>query len=162
MRGVLTFGVLLGFWLLLSGKGDLWHLGWGIGCSLVVTALGYDLLFRGPLRTKEKAGEALRFMGYIPWLLKEILLAALNVAYLAWHPRMADLIDPKVIRFRTRLKTDLSRVAFANSITLTPGTITLDIDGDFFYVHSLDPKSRAGLPGDMERRCGEIFGERLR
>lgn len=161
MRGVLTFFLMLAFWLILSGKVDPWHLGWGIACSLVVSALGHDLLFRGPLSLREKAWEALRFLAYIPWLLKEIALAALNVAILAWHPRMEELIDPRVIRFRTRLKKDLSKVTFANSITLTPGTITLEVDGDLFYVHSLDPKSRAGLPGEMEERCGRVFGEGL-
>ncbi len=159
MRFLLTFLILLGFWLILSGKFDLWHLCWGVGSAAVVSLLGSDLLFKGPLELREKAAEILGFLTYIPWLLKEIFFAALHVAYLAWHPRMGELIDPRVIRFRTKLKKDLSRVTFANSITLTPGTITLLIEGDHFYVHAIDRASAEGLPGEMERRAGRIFGE---
>ncbi|RLA83002.1 MAG: protein MnhE, partial [Deltaproteobacteria bacterium] len=119
MKFLLTFLILLGFWVVLSGKFDVWHLCWGVGSAAVVSLLGSDLLFKGPLGIGERIGEVLRFLAYIPWLLKEIFLAGLHVAYLAWHPRMRELIDPRVIRFRTRLKKDLSRVTFANSITLT-------------------------------------------
>jgi len=73
---------------------------------------------------------------------------------------MTDLIDPRIIKFKSKLQGDLSRVTFANSITLTPGTITVYVtmDGDF-SVHAIDKKSREGLPGEMERRIAMAFGE---
>lgn len=74
---------------------------------------------------------------------------------------MMELIDPRIIRFRSKLKGDLSRVTFANSITLTPGTITVyvSLDGDF-RVHAIDEKSRVGLPGEMEERIAKAFREK--
>ena len=73
---------------------------------------------------------------------------------------MMDLIDPRIIKFKSKLQSDLARVTFANSITLTPGTITVYVtmDGDF-SVHAIDKKSREGLPGEMEARIAKAFGE---
>jgi multicomponent Na+:H+ antiporter subunit E len=73
---------------------------------------------------------------------------------------MMDLIDPQIIRFQSKLKKDLSLVAFANSITLTPGTITVSVavDGDF-KVHAIDTVSAEALPGEMEERVAKAFGE---
>lgn len=160
MRFLVTSLLLFGFWLLLSGKLDLWHLSWGIGSVIVVSLLSNTLLFKAPLRVEEKAREVGNFLIYLWWLLKEIWKANLHVAYLAFHPRMKDLIDPRVIRFKTRLKKELALVCFANSITLTPGTITLLIKEGHFYVHAIDKPSREGLPGEMEIRVGKVFGER--
>ena len=102
----------------------------------------------------------IRFIRYIPWLLYQIFLANLHVMVLTFHPKMMDLIDPKIIKFRSKLRSDLSLVTFANSITLTPGTITVyvSIDGGF-SVHAIDKKSSEGLPGEMEARIAKAFGE---
>ena len=80
--------------------------------------------------------------------------------YLVFHPRMMELIDPRIIKFRSKLGSDLALVTFANSITLTPGTITVDvsIDGDF-KVHAIDKASGDPLPGEMEARVSKAFGE---
>ncbi|NIR13448.1 MAG: protein MnhE, partial [Desulfobacterales bacterium] len=67
-----------------------------------------------------------------PWHIYQIFLAGSYVAYLALHPRMSVLIDPHIIRFKTRLKKDLSLMTFGNSITLTPGTITVLIKEGYF------------------------------
>jgi len=73
---------------------------------------------------------------------------------------MMELIDPRIIKFRSRLKSDLALVTFANSITLTPGTITvyISLDGDF-KVHAIDKASGEPLPGEMEARIARAFGE---
>ena len=73
---------------------------------------------------------------------------------------MMDLIDPRIIQFKSKLKSDISLVTFANSITLTPGTITVDVSvyGDF-RVHVIDKPSGKSLPGEMEIRVRKIFGE---
>jgi multicomponent Na+:H+ antiporter subunit E len=73
---------------------------------------------------------------------------------------MLDLIDPEIIRFKSKLNQDLSLVTFANSITLTPGTITVYVTMDgVFSVHAIDKKSSEGLPGEMEERIARAFGE---
>ena len=87
-------------------------------------------------------------------------MANLHVLYLTFHPRMHDLINPKIIIFKSKLYSDISLVTFANSITLTPGTITVYVSGDGeFHVHAIDEQSAQGLPGEMEARVAKVFGE---
>jgi multicomponent Na+:H+ antiporter subunit E len=91
--------------------------------------------------------------------LKEIVLSTLHVTWLALHPSMKEKIDPRMVNFKTRLKSDVARVTLANSITLTPGTITVRVEGDVFTVHALSDKVASGLPGEMEDRIARIFTE---
>ncbi len=159
LASLITFLILLCLWVLLSGRFDLFHLTLGVISCIIVTILSRDLLFPEP-KAKGLLSSWARFLRYIPWLLYQIFLSNLHILYLTFHPKMMDLIDPQIIRFQSRLKKDLSLVTFANSITLTPGTITVyvSIDGDF-SVHAIDKKSREGLPGEMEERVARAFGE---
>jgi len=158
MKRVLSFLILFGFWLFLSGKTDLFHLSLGIFSALLVTALSSDLQF-GRQIPKGLFRSTLRFIGYLPWLAREIMVATFHVAYLALHPRMKEKIDPQIVSFKTNLKRDISKVALGTSITLTPGTITVRITDDTFLVHALTEKAAQGLPGEMERRVAWIFEE---
>ncbi|MFH1757459.1 MAG: Na+/H+ antiporter subunit E [Pseudomonadota bacterium] len=98
----------------------------------------------------------MQFFLYLPWLFTEIFLANLHVAYLVLHPRMP--IRPQIIRFRTRLESDFALVTLANSIPLTPGTITLDIQDGSFFVHVLSQKGVEDLQrGRMEARVARVF-----
>jgi multicomponent Na+:H+ antiporter subunit E len=147
------------FWILFSGKFDFFHISLGIGSSLIVAALSKELFF--PSRIKPGFIVCwLRFAGYIPWLFYQIFLANLHVLYLVFHPRMKDLIDPKIINFNTKLTNDISRTTFANSITLTPGTITVNVSVlGKFAVHCIDEKSGRSLPGEMEKKVAKVFNE---
>jgi multicomponent Na+:H+ antiporter subunit E len=147
------------FWILFSGKFDFFHISLGIGSSLIVAALSKDLFF--PSRIKPGFIVCwLRFAGYIPWLFYQIFLANLHVLYLVFHPRMKELIDPKIINFNTKLTNDISRTTFANSITLTPGTITVNVSVlGKFAVHCIDEKSGRSLPGEMEKKVAKVFNE---
>ena len=80
--------------------------------------------------------------------------------YLVLHPRMTKLIDPGIIRFKSKLNDEMSLFIFANSITLTPGTITVHVtvNGDY-AVHAIDRKSGEPLPGEMEQRISKIMGK---
>lgn len=156
---LLTFIVMLVTWILLSGKFDLFHLSLGVISCLLVAYFSSDLLFQSvdfkTLRTQWPL-----FALYIPWLLLEVLKANIHVMKLVFHPRMMDLIDPRIIKFRSKLKGDIALVTLANSITLTPGTITVYVTeyGDF-EVHVIDKPSAESLPGDMENRIAKIFKE---
>lgn len=156
---LLTFFILLLVWILLSGRFDAFHLILGVFSSGLVAYFSGDLLFPSG-NLKGLPARCVHFMAYLPWLLYQIFLANLHVMYLAFHPRMMELIDPHIVRFRSKLKSDLSLVTFANSITLTPGTITVyvSMDGDF-RVHAIDRKSGEALPGEMEARIARAFGE---
>ena len=154
---IATFFMLFIFWVLLSGKFDLFHLAIGFICSIVVAQLTHDLLFAN-VRVGEIWVIVWRFIAYIPWLTYQIIQANIYVAYLALSPKMP--IDPQILRFRTKLESDISWVTLANSITLTPGTITMDIKNGEFFVHALDRKVADDLhAGDMEDRVAHIFME---
>jgi multicomponent Na+:H+ antiporter subunit E len=158
MHFIYTFIIMFGFWLLLSGKLDLFHLTLGVISSLIVAWMSSDLLFLDRTR-KGRLPEVWRFILYIPWVFKEILLSTLHVTWLALHPAMKKKIAPRIVTFKTKLKSDTARVILANSITLTPGTITVRIEEDVFTVHALSDKVARGLPGEMEERIARIFTE---
>ncbi len=158
-RFFLTFLIMFAFWLVFSGRFDMFHLSMGAVSCAIVSFLSRDLLFPTPFgRTLPLVW--LRFAGYIPWLLYQIFLANLHVMYLVFHPRMMDLIDPHIMEFNSRLTGDVSRTTFANSITLTPGTITVDASAvGKFSVHCINAKSGEPLPGEMEAKIAKIFEE---
>ena len=158
MKYLFTFLLLFLNWVIWSGMLDAFHLSLGVIACGIVTFLSADLLFRREDLSLDFFREAFRFIRYVPWLLYQIVLSNLHVASLVLHPRMP--IEPKIVRFKSKLKKEIARVTFANSITLTPGTITADIDGDTYVVHALSRKTADDLvSGDMERRVGRIFLE---
>jgi multicomponent Na+:H+ antiporter subunit E len=156
MRYIITFLILFANWTLWSGKFDAFHLSLGvISCSLV-TFMSHDMLFQRKEFNSGLGVEVVRFIKYLPWLLYQILLSNIHVAYLALSPKMP--IDPKIITFKTRLKKDISLAVFANSITLTPGTITADIADGEYHVHALSKKVAEDLlTGEMENKVAGIF-----
>lgn len=143
--------ILFVFWMLLSGMFDAFHLFLGILASAAVAWFSAHLLF--PTGTVTfKASSLLGMLLYLPWLLWQILIANLQVARIVLHPRMMELINPQIVRFQTRLKTPFARVTFGQSITLTPGTITINIDDQEFTVYALTDDTAESLPGEMENR----------
>jgi len=154
---VVTFLLLFAFWALLSGKFDTFHLSLGVICSFIVALIGHDLLFAN-LRVGDMRVIVKRFFAYLPWHLYQIVVANFQVAYLALSPKMP--ISPKIMRFKTKLESDISWVTLANSITLTPGTITIDIEEGEFVVHALSEKLADDLDtGEMEDRVAHVFME---
>jgi multicomponent Na+:H+ antiporter subunit E len=146
--------MLFAVWLVLSGHFDLLHLAFGLVCSALVTQCSSALLFtETPSRHLVAATwGAVRFL---PWLLYEIVVANVHLVYLVCRPQR---LRPQVVRFRTELRGDVARVFLGNAITLTPGTITLDIVGDEFIVHAVSDQSAASLQsGEMERRIGQAL-----
>lgn len=156
----LTFFFCISTWIVLSGKFDLFHLTLGIISSLIVAYQSADLVFISP-DLKGYLGNSLRFARYIPWLVYQVFIANLHVMYLVFHPRMMEVIDPRIIHFKSRLQKEISHLIFANSITLTPGTITVYVSGIYgdYTVHVIDAHSGESLPGEMEGRVGRVFGE---
>ena len=156
MRKLVVFLILFGVWLVFSGHFDALHLGLGLACSGLVAAFSTELLLPKPLPSGA-AVIAWRMLRYLPWLLWEIVLANLHVVYLVCRPGQ---LRPQVVRFKTGLKSDMAKVTLGNSITLTPGTVTLDIDGNDFTVHAVsDHAARSLHRGEMERRVGHTFLE---
>jgi multicomponent Na+:H+ antiporter subunit E len=131
MRYIYTFLIMFGFWILLSGKFDPFHLTLGVLSSALVAFLSSDILMHDT-KKNDRLEVAFRLISYIPWLIYQIVLSTIHVAFLALHPKMLDQIDPTIVTFKTKLKSSVARVALANSITLTPGTITIRVEEDVF------------------------------
>ncbi|MBN1687596.1 MAG: Na+/H+ antiporter subunit E [Candidatus Omnitrophica bacterium] len=150
--------VLFFFWVLLSGKLDASHLGIGLLCSLVIALVS----FPNPQETEKDfsprdiPGYFFRGCRYAFWLLTRIILAAIHVTKLILDPKMP--IHPEVIRHETILSNDNAKVIFANSITLTPGTITADFKGKDMAIHRLDKESSGDIDSrHMEHQIQRIF-----
>jgi len=159
VSSALTFLICFATWIVLSGRFDLFHIGLGvISCGIV--AFLSDTILISTRGHAQLPRQWLGFILYIPWLLYQVLIANLHVMYLVLHPRMMDLIDPKIIHFKSRLKKPMSLFIFANSITLTPGTITVYVSiAGKYTVHVIDKQSGTSLPGEMEERVARLMGE---
>ncbi len=147
--------ILFAVWLLLSGHYTPLLIGFGMGsCALVVyIAMRMDVADHEGVPI-DWAG---RFLLFLPWLLKEILVANVNVAKIILSPSLP--ISPIMVVFRSTQKTDLGRALYANSITLTPGTISTGVEGDRVEVHALTWKDVGGWEEDeMGRRASRVEG----
>jgi multicomponent Na+:H+ antiporter subunit E len=124
----------------------------GFAAVSVVLTLILSLRFKIVDREGSPYVRLLGFLGYVPWLTWEVLKANWVVIRACLR---ADLdISPALVKVRTTCKSDLAKVTFANSITLTPGTVTVEIQGDKMLVHGLYeantvPESFIG----MDARC---------
>jgi multicomponent Na+:H+ antiporter subunit E len=163
-RLALQFTILFAFWLALSGKLELKYLIFGLVSAAMVTFVTQDLLEpqEGQRKTPSsmtaflKAGW--RIFSYFVWLVCEIVQSNLQVAYIVLHPKLP--IEPGLLRFRTRLRSQVGHVILANSITLTPGTITVDLSDGTYLVHALVPGAAASLlEAKMQSKLEAIFGE---
>jgi multicomponent Na+:H+ antiporter subunit E len=158
MAKLATFLIMAIVWVILSGMLDPFHLTLGVICCGLVAHFSHGLLFWGGDATSWLRG-LVRWILYIPSLFWEIVLANIHVIRVVVHPRMLEIIDPQVIHFRTILTRPISKVTLAQSITLTPGTITIDIRDDEFLVHALDRTVAEGCPGAMEERIRKALEE---
>ena len=156
---ILSFVILFLLWIIFSGRFDGFHIIMGLIASAIVATFSGDLMFT----SQEPRGIFqlwFRLFAYIPWLIYQIFLANLQVMYLVFHPNMMELINPQIIEFDSELKSDYARTTFANSITLTPGTITVNVTVlGRFSVHCINDKSGQSLPGDMETKIVKVFRE---
>ncbi len=139
---------LFAFWVVLSGKFDAFHLGIGAASACCIAWGTHRLLYLpptiGPHGVHPVAAIPwIRLLLYIPWLLWQIILSSVQVAVLVIHPKMP--IQPHLIRFRKTLPHALAQFTLATSITMTPGTITLDVHNDEFVVHALTERSAKAL-----------------
>ncbi len=145
--------VLAGFWLLLSGYFVPLLLGLGAASVLLVVAitLRMDVVDHEdqPLYLTS------RFALYWAWLAGEIIKANIDVVRCIWSPIGA--ISPTRIRLTATQRTAVGKVTYANSITLTPGTVAMRLEGDQIEVHALTRAAAAGLQdGEMDRRVREL------
>ncbi|MBU1852517.1 MAG: Na+/H+ antiporter subunit E [Candidatus Omnitrophica bacterium] len=142
MKSKIVLFILANFiWILLNWIPDSQHLLIGLLVSLVVVCLTGDLfvkrvhLFNHPVRY-------LWFLYYIPVFIWECFKANIDVAYRVIHPDLP--IHPGIVKVKTALRSDTAITFLANSITLTPGTLSVDVDKEngFLYVHWIEVKNK--------------------
>ena len=135
---------ILGFstWLLLNWAPDWQHILTGVFIAWLVAYITGDLFIQRPNNLKHPKRYLYFFFYYLPIFLWECLKANIDVASRVLHPKLP--INPGIVKVKTSLKSDTALTFLANSITLTPGTLTVDIDRDkgVLYVHWIDVKGK--------------------
>jgi len=148
---LLTFGLSYGFYLLLGDPTDPFDLVTGaVTAGVVAGSLAAVVLETDPSATGVLA-RSLRATLFLPYLLYEIVKANLGVAYVILHPDLP--IDPRTVAYDPGTEGRFERAVLANAITLTPGTLTVDVDEEAFSVHALTERTRAGLEAGSLRRA---------
>ena len=147
---------LFGLWVLLSGKLDAFHLSVGfLGAALIAWLNTKSRHLNGPPLP------LVRLVLYLPWLFWEIVKSSLNITKIILDPKLP--INPRLIQYPTNLGNSAAVVLLGNSITLTPGTVTIEVSSNELVVHALDDGSSSGLESrTMERKIAEVFHSRGR
>lgn len=94
---------------------------------------------------------------YIPVLMFELVKANLDVARRVLNPKLP--IRPGVIKVKTAIQSDFGKLVLANSITLTPGTISLDADQEGIYVHCIDVENSDLVASNFEKVLGRVYND---
>jgi len=151
MRRIIYFVLAFITWLVLNWTLNVQFIIAGLIASAIVSILFHEMLpkehhiFVSPVRI-------FWFLVYVPVFIYYMLMANFDVVYRALHPAMP--IKPGIVKIKTNLKTDSGITALANSITLTPGTLTVDLTDDgYLYIHWINVKS-----ADIEEATKQIAG----
>ncbi len=143
--------LLFAFWVAVAGSLHWQHLLFGAGVILLVLHANRDLAFSEGEMAAFRPGNLPRLAAYLYFLVLDLVKANIQVAAIVLHPRLP--IGPHLVLFRTALRGEAPRTLLANSITITPGTLTVDLHDDILVVHALTPEAAASLPeAAMERR----------
>jgi len=132
MRYIVYFVIGFGLWLLLTFSINLDHLIAGVIVVAISTILFGGYFTNRPVKFLQ-IHRLFWIIVYIPVFLFYMLRSNIDVAYRVLHPQRP--IKPGIVKIKTSLKTDIAKVFLANSITLTPGTMTCEIDGEYLYIH---------------------------
>jgi multicomponent Na+:H+ antiporter subunit E len=147
--------LLLLLWLAASGHYTMMITSFGVASSIGVAFLAWRM------RIADKEGVPVhllpRSLWYIPWIVFEVFKANVDVARRILGPRSA--VNPKIIEAPTSQHSDLGRVLYANSITLTPGTVSIQVHGDRITVHAIAAEVADGLlEGTMDQQVSRFEG----
>ena len=157
-------GLLLGFWIVLSGEIDSFHLGIGSTISLGLALASCHFYSITPWvghsnRHPFFSFPWIRILLYLPWLCWQVLLSSLQLAKIILSPKMN--LDPSLVRFKLTLPSNTARATLANSITLTPGTVTIDSVDNEFLIHCLNEEAASTIrnekTNDMKSHIRDIF-----
>lgn len=145
---ILAF-VLALFWFILSGHTSILLLTLGLASVVLVTWLvsRMDRNDSAPMRMLF----SIEFISYLAWLAWQVIITNIDVAKRIWNPSLP--IKPASRKIKVSIKDPLIKTIYANSITLTPGTVTTEVGEDYFIVHALNSEGLDELEeGEMQRR----------
>ena len=141
-------------WLFVSGQPTFSYFTLGLCCSFAVAWVDVhrSAASRHPFPW-------VRFFLYLPWLFGRIVVSSIHLTRLILDPRLP--IDPKLVRYETRLRDHAALTLLGNSITLTPGTVTAEISPKELIVHTIDGESSQDLTSrTLEDRVARVFQSR--
>lgn len=160
---IVLFLIAFLVWSLLSWVPDWQHLLVGVFIAYFIAVVTGDLFIQRPYILKQPSRYWYFLVYYVPKFLWECVKANVDVAWRVAHPKLP--INPGIVKVKTSLKTDTALTFLANSITLTPGTLSVDIDSDngILYVHWIDVKAKdvesatKVIVERFEKMLGKIF-----
>ncbi len=147
------------FWVIMSGFLDFVHLGLGVLTVAGVMYVNYQLKTHRFFDDDMDDLSEVRFsraVYYVFWMIIQIIVAGFHVVGIIVRRKMP--IHTTMITFKANLPSAHARMILGNSISLTPGTLTIEIEGDMFIVHAIDNKSFEGISSDkMPREVLKLF-----
>lgn len=148
--------ILSVFWLLLSGIYNPLMIGFGVASIFVVLLVLRRM--EDVDKKRQQVGTGLRLIRYIPWLIAQILKSSIQVTKLIWGS--PSKVSPTLAKINISHVPPNKRVLYANSITLTPGTLCVDLKDDELTIHALQKSSITELEeGYMENKITGIWGK---
>ena len=150
---IFLFLSLAVFWLLNSGHNTALMLALGVASIVFVIYIAHRMDVVD--HESQPLHLTLKLPGYYAWLIKEVIRANFLVVKHIWLGN--NTISPTLATITASQKTDIGKVIYANSITLTPGTVTINVEGDKFMVHALLRESIEDLQaGEMDCRVTQL------
>lgn len=156
MRNLATFVLLFAVWMLWSGHTEPLLVGLGLGSAALAVFLGAKL----HLIDEEAFAFRLTFrlLGYVPWALWQVVKTNVEAARIILHPNLPH--HSHLVHVAVTQRTALGQVIHANTLTLTPGTVTLDVRNGTFLIHALTRKAAAGdAARNLDRRVSRLEGK---
>ncbi|MGI6680928.1 MAG: Na+/H+ antiporter subunit E [Bdellovibrionota bacterium] len=145
-------------WLALNGKFDALHMSLGLFSSFIVAYASRDLL-RSNYSFTQNIKTLIRLFFYVPWLIFQIIKSNINVSLIILSKDIEKNISPVIFTYKTKLKNDLAKLIFANSITLPPGTVTISLLDDKLVIHALQKEGALEGIEAIENKLLKVFKE---
>jgi multicomponent Na+:H+ antiporter subunit E len=161
---IATFACLFAAWVAFTGSIDVQELAAGAVVAALVALISHEVLFKRPMREKFRPKRLGYALAYVPAYVWEEIKAHADVIYRILHPKMP--IKPGIVKVPTDLRTDFGITGLANAITMTPGTISVEVNEDEpgLYVHWINVKAvepaqtKVAIAGPFERFLKKVFG----
>ena len=142
-------------WIIFNGNVTLEIVIFGVVIATLMFAFMCKFMDYSLQKEKNVYKKSIWFLAYVVLLIREIIKA--NLAIIPRILTIEEEMEPVLVKFRTNLKSDFTRMLLANSITLTPGTITVSMEGDEYTIHCLDTSLAEGLENsDFEKALRKL------